>query len=73
MGEVEGECGRGREGREGLGLDGGENQLGVLVGVKVGRGEDGREDVEEVGPEGSARIGLLVDGEPTRRLGGTRR
>jgi hypothetical protein len=63
VGEVEGEGGRGREGREGLGLDGGENQLGVLVGVKVGRGEDGRENVEEVGPVGSARIRLFVDGE----------
>jgi hypothetical protein len=73
VGEVEGEGGRGCEGREGLGLDGGENQLGVLVGVKVSRGEDGREDVEEVGPAGSAIAGLLVTADSlvaSEELGG---
>jgi hypothetical protein len=51
VGDVKGVDGRGGEGRSGLGLDGGEDELGVLVGVVLGGGEDRGEEGEEVGSE----------------------
>jgi hypothetical protein len=47
---VERERERVGERREGLGLNGGEDELGELVRQVLGRGEDGREELEEVLP-----------------------
>lgn len=59
VGNVKGKCGRSGSSGKRLGLDSGENKLGVLVGKEVGGRENGREEGEEVGPA-SQRCSMLI-------------